>query len=624
MTTPVPQTAWQSDLVELLRHGGDIGILRRGDRYLVAHANEPVREVPMELDEGEFLTRLELLRYARDATEDERDEALATVTGVVTRMLELGSPTEDVQVDLVLTAQELLALPFEAALGGDGKPLVLADRPRVEITRRVRGTFRDHTAGWPSKPKVLFVAADPEQEVPAEAHKQALRSSLQPWIEPLKGFPSIVPDERGVLTIIERATLGSMRKACESSRYTHVHILAHGCLIAPGLMQKYAVKLHADDGSGAVAVSADDLVGALSAGSTLPTIVTLTACDSGNVGSPVVAGSGLAHALHAAGISVVLGSQFPLTVPGSTLTVESFYSTLFAGGDVRDAIHAARRAVYNAHDETGHDWMSLVGYVQLPEGYADRLVDARLEAEFASLKTAQVWADEVARHAVASPEAYDRIADRLRTRIASLEQWAMLPANTARKAALDENRGLLGSAYKRLAELLHNRASIGDEPDRWQSESHRALQQAREWYGGAYAENLSAHWLGTQQLSLEAVLDGRIAEPWKLDAALSAAETACAREDEYWACGSRAELHLLAPYAGRDPQPEKVVEALRDLKTRGGSDTVAIDSTARQLARYLTWWTSGNGFFGDGRDLAADVAQAIDTAGREDWSLAEH
>jgi hypothetical protein len=623
VTEQPSQTAWRSELVELLRHGGDIGILRRGDRYLVARANERVREFPMELDEGEFLTRLELLRYARDAAEDERGEALATVTGVVTRMLGLGSPTEDVQVDLVLSAQELLALPFEAATGGDGKPLVLAERPRVEITRRVRGAFRDHAAVWPSKPNVLFVAADPEQEVPADAHKQALRSSLQPWIEPLKGFPSIVPDERSVLTIVERATLASVREACESSRYTHVHILAHGCVIDPGLMQKYGVKLYADDGAAAAEVSADDLVGALSAGSRLPTIVTLAACDSGNIGSPVIAGSGLAHALHAAGVPVVLGSQFPLTVPGSTLAVESFYATLFVGGDIRDAIHAARRAVYDARDETGHDWMSLVGYVQLPEGYADRLVDAWLEAEFASLKTAQVWADEVARLAVASREPYDRIAERLRSRIASLEQWATLPQNTVRKAALDENRGLLGSAYKRLAELLHSRASIGDEAERWESESRRALQQSRDWYGSAYAENLSAHWLGAQQLALEAVLDGQIAEPWKWDAALAAAETAGVYEDEYWSCGSRAELHLLAPYAGRDQQLGSVVDALHDLKARGGLYPAAIESTVRQLARYLTWWTSGKGFFGGGRDLAADVAHVIDAAGRDDWSLAE-
>jgi len=120
------------------------------------------------------------------------------------------------------------------------------------------------------------------------------------------------------------------------------------------------------------------------------------------------------------------------------------------------------------------------------------------------------------------------------------------------------------------------------------------------------------------------VLDGRIAEPWKWDAALAAAQTACARKDEFWACGSRAELHLLAPYAGREPQPGKIVEALRDLKARGGSYPGAIESTARQLARYLTWWTSTNGFFGDGRDLAADAAQAIDAAGREDWSLTQH
>src|SRR6266511_3950280 len=45
---------------------------------------------------------------------------------------------------------------------------------------------------------------------------------------------------------------------------------------------------------------------------------------------------------------------------------------------------------------------------------------------------------------------------------------------------------------------------------------------------------------------------------------------------------------------------EKVVEALRDLKEHADSHDAAIESTTRQLARYRTWWTSANGFFGGG------------------------
>jgi hypothetical protein len=91
------------------------------------------------------------------------------------------------------------------------------------------------------------------------------------------------------------------------------------------------------------------------------------------------------------------------------------------------------------------------------------------------------------------------------------------------------------------------------------------------------------------------------------------------RETAHWACGSHAELHLLAPYAGAEQQPAKVVEALRDMKARAPSDRIALVSTARQLAQYRTWWTTANGFFPRAADLSADVEQAIPDAGVEDW-----
>ena len=612
-------TAWQPILVEFLRFGGDIGILRKGDRYLVARANEPVREFTMELDHDDFLTRLDLLRYVRDASPEEEKEAISTLAGVVTRMLALEPQTADVQVDLVLTAQELLTLPFEAAEASDGEPLVFRDGPTVEITRRVRGAFRDHASEWPSKPRVLFAAASPEQSVPTEEHKQALRRSLDPWIEPLEEAREATRDERNVLTLLEQTSLRSLRETCALAAdrpYTHIHLLAHGCVVDPGITQKYGVTLHADDGAGAATATASELVEALAAGGRLPTVVMLAACDSANVGSPVVIGSSLSHSLHAAGVPVVLGSQFPLTVVGSTIATASVYGALFAGDDVRDAIHKARRAVYDQRAETGHDWMSLVAYVQLPEGYHDRLIDVRLEAELASLRTAQNWADELSRLPAPPPETYERVADRLRERIASLSRWVAQPENADRSAALDENRGLLGSAYKRLAELLFDRARLGDDPEGWKAESRVALEEAHGWYGRAFEQNLSAHWLGVQQLTLEVVLDGRIAKPWQWHAALAAAETACASDHEYWACGSRAELHLLAPYAGQRRQIAEAVRALREMKQRvGPTNRFPIESTARQLARYTTWWTSDNGLFANQKDLVQDAGRLVDEAG---------
>jgi hypothetical protein len=591
------------------------------------------------LSHEEFLDLLDRLRYVGGASTEEREEARRTLGGVVTRMLKLEVPGEDQQVDVVLTAKELAALPLEAASAPDGEPLVLRETPTVEITRRVRGAFRSRAPAWPADPRILFAAAAPAREVPAEAHARALRSALAPWIEALEGVPGSEGNEKDVLTILPRASVGAIRQACEERRsaggFTHVHLLAHGCAIGSGMRQRYGVELHAELGKGIEQVLPEDLVEALSAGGPLPNVVTLTACDSANVGSTAVSSASVAHALHSAGVPVVLGSQFPLTVVGSNIVVERFYRALLRPGesesgrgtDVRDALHEARVAVH-ALPETGHDWLSLVMYLQLPEGYDDRLLDVGLETELAALRTAQRWADcLIVRGGGATPEHHDRVVERLRERIASLRRWAERVASTDRRPVLEENRGLLGSAHKRLAEVLSRRSRLGGEPERWLRESREALEQARSWYELGFEENLSAHWHGVQQLSLEAVLRGRISQPWQWRTALGAARTSCKKERECWAAGSLAELHLLAACAGEGRQLDEAVEALRDLERRvelkgraeGKGDRFPLESTARQLERYASWWTTGNGFFPGAADLAADARQVIERAGCGTW-----
>jgi hypothetical protein len=88
---------------------------------------------------------------------------------------------------------------------------------------------------------------------------------------------------------------------------------------------------------------------------------------------PCVSRTSLVHGLHAAGIPVAIGSQFPLTFPGAVIFAEAFYSKVLRGEDVRSALHSTRRALKEKGDETHQDWAALVGYVSLPEGYTDHL-----------------------------------------------------------------------------------------------------------------------------------------------------------------------------------------------------------------------------------------------------------
>jgi hypothetical protein len=54
-----------------------------------------------------------------------------------------------------------------------------------------------------------------------------------------------------------------------------------------------------------------------------PSVVTIASCESANVGSVTGTGASIAHAVYEAGIPLVIGSQFPLSFPGSVLMVEA-------------------------------------------------------------------------------------------------------------------------------------------------------------------------------------------------------------------------------------------------------------------------------------------------------------
>ena len=137
------------------------------------------------------------------------------------------------------------------------------------------------------------------------------------------------------------------------------------------------------------AVTPEDLEEALAPLVGHAVVVTLATCDAANLTNTTTSKRSIAHNLHVLGFPIVVASQLPFTVPGSTLMVETFYKAQLAGEDVRLALHRARVALYQSQAKTGHDWASLVGYVRLPEGYADHLQDVRLQSVLASLKTMQ-------------------------------------------------------------------------------------------------------------------------------------------------------------------------------------------------------------------------------------------
>lgn len=616
----------RSQLIEFFRFGElDTGMLRAKDQYLVTSGTNPVRQVEIPIGHVEFIDLLDQLRYGKQIDDCMRQEALIELSQVVTTVLgKLEQPTEPLQIDLVTNAAELSALPFELALDSARCSVFAASDPPLVLTRRVRRPSYGRRTEWWSEPRILFAAASPVgagPAVPLDDHRQALRQALDPWIQPLRldNYPEVLRSDEKVLSTVPNASLETIRAAGVQARadkrpFTHLHILAHGCSIGKGLKARFGLALHGSDG-GKAEVTPEELYAAIEEFAEDLTVVTLAVCDGGNQANSIAGGASVAQALHSSGIEVVVGSQFPLTFPGSIRFTATFYRELLCGQDVRDCLHRSRSALYRLK-EVGHDWASLVGYVQLPEDYTERLQVVQLRAELASLRTAQKWSDDLKERDIRDPKAYEEVAERLQERIANLQRLLDSYGDQAGRGNREENLGLLGSAEKRLAELYYERAALGDEPKRWTQEAREALSRAHDRYKGSATGNLSHHWTGVQYLCLEAVLTGRIARIGHWHAFREAAETDSSRPDRQarlWAPGSLAELYLLAPIAGQESRLADARQQLAELADRAAEydDSFPIDSTRRQLKRYVDWWTKENGYFGGAGDLKQDALELL-------------
>ncbi|MEW8027623.1 MAG: CHAT domain-containing protein [Candidatus Thiodiazotropha sp.] len=640
----------KSILVEFARFKNlGTGILRDGDDYLRSIKNHRVHQVRIPINQIPFNRLMNSLRYVYkdqqeyddaftklsslvtdllrrqdymdagellDKLKSSRDEGIDTLLQHLTQLLqqhdedsllEEGPLLDEIknhsnklqQIDLVTNAAELSALPFEAAKAADGEPLFLSGNG-VVLTRRVRGeVFREKTPNWPVTPKILFIWSAAGGSVPHEKHREALLNALKPWLPPR--------NIENVFVEIGNVKYEDIEEITHEDGFTHCHLLAHGQQVITKDDNRYGIALNHPI-EGPHVVDPDDLCAALNGIQSSAVVITLAACDAGNATDVINPDKSLAHLLHTSGFPVVIASQLPLTKFGSEILTRRFYGDLLSGLDVREALHHTRKELYDNQSKAGHDWVSLVGYVQLPEDYNDFLQEVRLKSHLNSLKNLRDRAEALAQ-VDASREEFEAIGGDLKKEIEALNT---LLAQTEDKRALDENRGLLGSAEKRLAELLFTH--IGE--DAAKAASREALSRACEWYKEAFDANPSHHWSGVQYLALQAAITGKVdANKWKT--AYRAAEVARVRPNEYWAQSSLAELALLGRLIG-EPTDETAAFYLREMKARykvvqsGKPDADnPLQSTALQLRRYEEWWLPANGFFPDTIGLADEARELI-------------
>src|SRR5688572_19184508 len=375
--------------VEFLRPGPSHNqLLSPYTQYLAVCNDAGAAVVTVPYEQRVFERRLKELRYETGDQSDRLDmlheigrdmgrilESVPGFTGALTH--DSGSSNTLVHLRLTLSAAELALLPFELAevpVGSTSSAVSIQTRPPVSVTRHIR-TVSSEGLTWPDRPRILFVSADP-QDVPFTEHRDALVRAIAPFQYPTRDDATLSRDGRvervgDLLTILVRPTLVELQQECESFAYTHIHVLTHGDLDLVA-NESYGIVLRADDGSSDV-VSGDRFVSAITRLGHRPAVVTIASCDSGNVGSVVIPGASFAHAVHQSGIPLVVGSQFPLSKPGSVPLTSRLYQGLLWGEHPLHVLQHVRSELHARFNTNWHDWASLVVYEALPPALDEHL-----------------------------------------------------------------------------------------------------------------------------------------------------------------------------------------------------------------------------------------------------------
>jgi len=633
--------------VEFLRPGPPHNhLLSPLTQYLAICNNSGAGVVTVPYEHAEFERRLRLLRYEAGDPEERRPvlheigQQMGNILGAVPGLA--GALTVDphqlgtmIQLRLTLSASELAMLPFELAKVPAAQTsaadawLAIQARPPVCITRNVR-TVSPEGVVWPDQPRILFVAGDPGS-VPYEDHKRALLEAIAPFQYP--GRDDLRESgERAtageLLTILVNPTLNDVLRECRAHPYTHLHILAHGDVEG----HEFGLAMRGADDSVDV-VSGERFASAITSvsqgGIHRPTVVTFASCDSGNVGSVILPGADLAHALHQAGVPLVVAAQFPLSMEGSVPLASTLYQGLLWGAHPLVLLQQLRAELHARYTTTFHDWASLVVYEALPRSLEDQLDSLRYRQAKRAMDAALQRVDL----AVAGSEATEpTLTSAVRAAEAAIGRLPL----TGRYAV--ECLGLRGSAGKRLAQAAHELAGVSAErraPAKWKgADPYDLLDKARRDYEEAErrfvmneAQPLqrvaTLHWVAVQAVALAVILgkrlDDRVEGAWQV--ARLAADLYCNHpdtEERAWAHGSLAELWLLR--LGTAGVTDNLAARCRDDAIRHAEEIVRIypdrdafpvTSTARQVQRYLDWW--GRAAFAEG--LAARGTERVSWEG---------
>ncbi len=626
--------------LELLRHGpAHNQLLSPLTTYMGLCGAHEISAITIPLEHRQLLDRLALFHATEPPAPESTpptafDELADTMTAILEANPGLVSQLHAsngcdhtstlIELRLVLSATELALLPFEISkvpkgcIGSSALHLGLQDLAPTCITRSSR-TLQSMPVNWNRTPSILFISAGVSDTLHRH-HLHALFKALDPWL-PL----STSPDEESAsteqrkeqldkyLTVIANGDLDRITEVCSNKSFTHVHILSHG--VADDSLGAGPGGLLLCNRHGAGPVTAERLYNALTnhgkgpAGGGPPLVITLASCHTGHAGNILYSHGSFAHQLHEKGVPVVIASQFPLSATGSVHMAEIIYRHLMKGSDPRLALYKTRKALNARPSPYLHDWASLVGYMALPENFAEQLVDFQYRQAKAALDNSLAALD-------GSP--VDQ-ADDLIKYVDRAMQW--MPDDPAYAT---EVVALKGAVAKRKAEMYFRQATgSGKNDEKLLQESKRQLTRAIGCYRQAARQSVAEgegiirkkralHWSLTQYLVLMAIAHGTFREKeWQQwNAAMFSARVDMKNREGTeiwsWAVASAMELHLLR-YVLKEICPDKgeKIDSKRNKEKqeslhwayklacklhRNCENPFILNSTCRQLERYGNWW----------------------------------
>lgn len=613
--------------VEFLRPGPPHNqLLSPLTQYLAISGDAGAGVVTLPYEHAEFERRLKELRYETGDPSDRQDvlhtigvemgKILGAVPGVAGALMtdahQLGTL---IHLRLTLSASELALLPFEVAKVPVSSTataenwLSIQTRPPICVTRNIR-TVSPEGVTWPDRPRILFVAGDPA-DVPYTEHRQVLLEAIQPFRYPGRDDPAIshegAREQFGdLLTILVNPTLTDVFRECRDTQYTHVHILTHGDLNV-NARDSYGLVLRGSD-DGPEVVSGEQFASALTSVTEgrihRPTVVTVSSCDSGNVGTVVIPGASFAHALHQAGIPLVVASQFPLSKEGSVPLAATMYQGLLWGANPLVLLQQVRAELHARYTSSWHDWASLVVYEALPQALSEQLEQVQYSQARRAINAALERIDRAVLKALekrSEHESLEELEGALNHALGRLPMEGQYSV---------ECLGLRASSRKRLSQAAFTLAGQALAGKKGWRDPYELLEQAWCDYdlavrgllvnaGRPVQRVATLHWVLVQFVSLAAILGRDVDEGRWTTARLSAEfyRDNPSIEERAWAHGSLAELWLIR-LAGQNLTPEersrsveRAIEQAQQLsQLYPWGDEFPVKSTRRQFKRYLDWW----------------------------------